>query len=134
MPRTKSRHPQHPCTPKGLSKLTFKYIWSNHLSKNQKRCALVVIKISNNNRKRNNTTIITLNVSISCLPIAIFMQFYTRSYWWLEMSRFKHDSNIIYLIDPIKLIVLFLKCTLHISFGYLMSSIIAQSKPSCGLQ
>ena len=37
-------------------KLTFNYIWGDPLSKNNKVCALVGTKISNDDNKNNNTT------------------------------------------------------------------------------
>ena len=51
-------------------KLTFKDIWTNHLSKNTKGCTLVGTKTSN-----KTTTTTTLNVCIPCLPTTIFVQF-----------------------------------------------------------
>jgi hypothetical protein len=49
------------------------YIWTNHLYRNTKGCALVGTKIENDNNKNNNTTTTTLNVFISCLPTTIFV-------------------------------------------------------------
>ena len=42
--------------------MILKYIWTNHLFKNNKICALMRMKTSNNNSGSNNTTTITLNV------------------------------------------------------------------------
>ena len=52
--------------------LTFKCIWTDHLSKRNKGCALVGTKTSNNNSKSNNTTTTISNVCILCLPTTTF--------------------------------------------------------------
>ena len=57
-----------------MSKI-FKYFRANHLSKNNKGCALVGTKTSSDNRKSNNTPTTTSNVCILCLPTTIFVQF-----------------------------------------------------------
>jgi hypothetical protein len=59
-----------------FNKLTYKYIWTNHLFINDKRFGLVRIKTSNiNNNKSNNAIItITLNVCISCLYVCVVLR------------------------------------------------------------
>lgn len=66
----------------GWNNLTFKYVWTNHLSTNSKTCALVGTKKikSTDNNKSNNTTSTTLNVYISCLPIIIFVYLRYQTY------------------------------------------------------
>ena len=53
-----------------LCKLTFKYSWTNHLSKMIRDVHFVGTKTSNDN---NNTTTTTLNVGIPCLLTIIFV-------------------------------------------------------------
>ena len=55
------------------TKLTFKYIWTNGLSKINKGLTLVGTKTSNNNKKNNNTTTTTSNACIPCLPTNIYV-------------------------------------------------------------
>ena len=56
-------------------KLTFKYIWINHLFRNYKEFALVGTKTLNNNNKSNNMITTTSNVCIMCLQTIIFVWF-----------------------------------------------------------
>jgi hypothetical protein len=48
-----------------------RYIWTNHLCKDNKGCALVATKTSNDYSKNNNTTTTTLNVCMPCIPTTI---------------------------------------------------------------
>jgi hypothetical protein len=50
-----------------------KFIWTTHLFKNNKGCALVGTQTSNDNNKSNNTTTINSNVCIPCLPTTIIV-------------------------------------------------------------
>ena len=58
-----------------FNELTFKYIWTNHLSKTIRDVHLWGQKhqTSNNNNNSNNTTITTSNVCIPHLPTIIFV-------------------------------------------------------------
>ena len=58
---------------KDLSKPTLKYIWTNHLSKNNKGCALLGTKHQTYNIKSNNTIITTSNVCIPCSSTTIYL-------------------------------------------------------------
>ena len=53
--------------------MTLKYIWTNHLSKNNGECALVEIEtLNNNNNKTTQQPVTTSNLYIPCLPTIIF--------------------------------------------------------------
>ena len=55
--------------------LTFKHIWTNHLSINNRGRALVETKTSNDNNNKNITTTMTSNVCVLCSPTTIFVWF-----------------------------------------------------------
>ena len=56
-----------------IPKFTFEYIWTNYMSKSNKRCVLVGTKIANDNNTSNNITITISNVCILCSPTIIFV-------------------------------------------------------------
>ena len=78
--------------------MTFKYIWTNHLSKKNRGCILVGTKHWNNDNKTNNITTTILDVCSSCSP-TIFVWFYDLvyvilgTYWRLELPRFMDRSK-----------------------------------------
>ena len=109
-------HEDRPQSCHNTCQLTFKYIWSKHLFKNNLRCALVGTKtsIERATMKANNTTTTAMNVYILlCSPNTTFMYF----------------CGLMYIILVVEIVQIHAKIQIYLNPSYVFEIYVVKSRP-----